>query len=99
MNSSSLTITPGWCKSSDSSLIRPRIHTICASDTPTQRSQALALLKPERMRRAIAATFARRNTQVPSATPDGLSDAFADDPGKQRQWEAFARNLSESVNI
>jgi predicted nucleotidyltransferase component of viral defense system len=54
-------------------------------------------LEPERMRRAIAATFARRNTQVPSAIPDGLSDAFADDPGKQRQWEAFARNLSGQV--
>lgn len=47
-------------------------------------------LEPERLRRAIAATFERRNTAVPSAVPDGLSDAFAEDPGKLRQWEAFA---------
>jgi predicted nucleotidyltransferase component of viral defense system len=50
-------------------------------------------IDPERLRRAIAATFARRNTTIPTEVPDGLSDAFADDPGKQRQWEAFARNL------
>lgn len=48
----------------------------------------------ERLRRAIAATFARRATAVPAEVPDGLSDAFATDPGKQRQWDAFARNLS-----
>ena len=51
-------------------------------------------LEPERLRQAIAATFERRNTAVPLAVPDGLSDAFAEDPGKLRQWEAFARNLS-----
>jgi len=51
-------------------------------------------IEPERMRRAIMATFARRNTPVPAAIPDGLSDAFADDTSKQRQWDAFARNLS-----
>ena len=54
-------------------------------------------LEPERLRRAITATFARRTTVIPSEVPDGLSDAFATDPGKQRQWDAFARNLSGSV--
>jgi predicted nucleotidyltransferase component of viral defense system len=54
-------------------------------------------LEPERMRRAIAATFARRNTMIPPEVPEGLSDAFAIDPGKQRQWDAFARNLSGSI--
>ena len=54
-------------------------------------------LEPERLRRAITATFARRTTVIPSEVPDGLSDAFATDPGKQRQWSAFARNLSGSV--
>ena len=54
-------------------------------------------LEPERMRRAIAATFARRNTMIPPEVPDGLSDDFAGDPGKQRQWEAFAQNLSGSA--
>jgi predicted nucleotidyltransferase component of viral defense system len=51
-------------------------------------------LEPERLRRAIVATFARRGTEIPAKVPDGLSDAFAADPGKQRQWDAFARNLS-----
>ena len=54
-------------------------------------------LEPERLRRAIVATFARRNTVIPAMVPDGLSDAFAADAGKQRQWEAFARNLSGPV--
>ena len=49
---------------------------------------------PERLRRAIVATFARRNTAVPTSVPNGLSAAFAADPGKRRQWDAFARNLS-----
>ena len=51
-------------------------------------------IEPERMRRAIAATFARRKTVIPSMVPDGLTDAFSADAGKQLQWDAFARNLS-----
>jgi predicted nucleotidyltransferase component of viral defense system len=51
----------------------------------------------ERLRRAIAATFARRDTGIPADVPDGLGDSFAADPGKQRQWDAFARNLAGSV--
>ena len=47
-----------------------------------------------RLQRAIAATFARRRTDLPATTPEGLSDAFADDPSKQAQWNAFVRNLS-----
>ena len=54
-------------------------------------------IEPVRLRRAIVATFARRNTVVPAVVPDGLSDAFATDPGKQRQWDAFARNLSGTI--
>ena len=51
----------------------------------------------ERLRQAIVATFARRNTLVPVVVPDGLSEAFAVDAAKQRQWDAFARNLSGSA--
>lgn len=51
-------------------------------------------IHPERLRRAITATFERRSTLIPAEVPDGLSDAFAADPAKQRQWDAFARNLS-----
>ena len=47
-----------------------------------------------RLRRAIEATFARRGTEVPAMPPEGLSDAFAADPSKQAQWEAYMRNLS-----
>jgi predicted nucleotidyltransferase component of viral defense system len=53
---------------------------------------------PERMRRAIAATFARRKTEIPASVPDGLSDDFSADAGKQRQWNAFARTLSGQVS-
>ena len=54
-------------------------------------------LNPERMRQAIAATFARRDTVIPNQVPDGLSDAFANDPAKRRQWDAFVRDLTGSV--
>jgi predicted nucleotidyltransferase component of viral defense system len=53
--------------------------------------------KPDRLRRAIAATFARRGTAIPAVVPDGLSEGFAADPEKQRQWDAFARDLSGPI--
>jgi hypothetical protein len=49
------------------------------------------------MRQAITATFVRRNTLIPARVPDGLSDAFANDPAKQRQWTAFLRDLSVPI--
>ncbi len=49
---------------------------------------------PARVRQALAATFARRGTSIPADVPGGLSDAFASDAGKQRQWAAFARNVA-----
>lgn len=54
-------------------------------------------IEHERLRRAIVATFARRSTVIPAQVPDGLSDSFATDPGKQRQWDAFTRNLSGTI--
>lgn len=41
---------------------------------------------------AIRATFDRRGTTV-IATPIGLSDEFATEPGKQTQWAAFLRKI------
>jgi len=38
---------------------------------------------------AIRATFERRRTAIPSGVPLGLSDEFAGDPDKQRQWIGF----------
>ncbi len=40
---------------------------------------------------AIAATFARRDTPLPASLPVGLTGAFAHDPMKQTQWQAFLR--------
>lgn len=38
---------------------------------------------------AVAATFLRRGTPIPSSLPVGLSDEFAADAVKQTQWRAF----------
>ncbi len=38
---------------------------------------------------AIAATFQRRQTALPTQLPVGLSDVFAQDPDKLTQWKAF----------
>jgi predicted nucleotidyltransferase component of viral defense system len=43
----------------------------------------------KRVRDAAAATFKRRGTQVPSEVPVTLTDAFAADDAKQKQWKAF----------
>ena len=41
------------------------------------------------LRRAIRATFVRRNTTLPADIPFGLTDNFARDTQKQTQWQAF----------
>jgi predicted nucleotidyltransferase component of viral defense system len=46
-----------------------------------------------RLARAIAATFSRRDTALPATIPDGLTQEFADDPIKVRQWNAFVADL------
>lgn len=48
----------------------------------------------DRLSRAIAATFARRETAIPVDLPDALTPAFAGDEQKQRQWSAFVRDVS-----
>jgi predicted nucleotidyltransferase component of viral defense system len=50
----------------------------------------------DRLARAIAATFARRRTSIPTEVPDALTSAFAEDPLKQRQWAAFAAELHDA---
>ena len=50
----------------------------------------------DRLARAIAATFARRQTAVPTEIPDALTRAFAEDPLKQRQWTAFIADLDDA---
>jgi hypothetical protein len=48
----------------------------------------------DRLARAIAATFARRKTEIPSERPDALTPAFATDATKQRQWAAFLEDVA-----
>ena len=48
----------------------------------------------DRLASAIAATFVRRRTAIPSQTPDGLTQAFAEDPQKQAQWERFKKDVT-----
>lgn len=54
----------------------------------------------DRLARAIAATFRRRQTDVPADMPDCLTDAFAQDDQKRKQWEAFVSGiLSDPVAL
>jgi hypothetical protein len=43
------------------------------------------------LKKAIRATFERRRTALPVQLPIGLSAEFADDPQKNKQWQAFLR--------
>lgn len=51
---------------------------------------------PERLSRAIRATFDRRNTVIPTEKPDALTEAFAADISKQRQWTAFVADIIDA---
>jgi predicted nucleotidyltransferase component of viral defense system len=48
----------------------------------------------DRLARAVAATFARRKTEIPADRPDALTPAFAEDPTKQQQWSAFVKDVA-----
>jgi len=50
--------------------------------------------KDDRLARAIVATFARRNTEIPSEPPDALTLAFAEDVTKVQQWNSFAEDVA-----
>ncbi|MBU1353663.1 MAG: nucleotidyl transferase AbiEii/AbiGii toxin family protein [Gammaproteobacteria bacterium] len=57
-------------------------------------------LDTSELHRAIEATFQRRKLEVPSAVPSGLSDAFALDATKQKQWVAFLKkNRLQAVDL
>jgi predicted nucleotidyltransferase component of viral defense system len=59
-----------------------------------------ATLDDVELRRAIEATFARRQTAMPSTQPIGLSDAFTADVIKQVQWRAFLKkNKLEMLDL
>jgi predicted nucleotidyltransferase component of viral defense system len=50
-------------------------------------------IRPADLDAAIAATFERRRTAIPTDRPEGLSRAFVDDVAKQRQWRNYADSL------
>jgi hypothetical protein len=57
-------------------------------------------LDPVELRRAIAATFLRRKTDLPRSSDIAFSDAFAQDATKQTQWRAFvSRNRLLDVGL
>lgn len=47
---------------------------------------------------AIEATFARRQTSLPTEAPLALTSAFANDAAKQTQWKAFLRKNALPVD-
>jgi len=49
------------------------------------------VLDPATLAAAIAATFTRRGTALPTELPIGLSDEFANDPSRQALWAAFLK--------
>lgn len=53
----------------------------------------------DRLSRAIAATFERRGTAIPFDAPVALTQIFATDAGKQRQWAAFVRDLAIEIPV
>ena len=48
-------------------------------------------LEPATLAAAIAATFTRRGTALPTELPIGLSDEFANDQSRQALWVAFLK--------
>jgi predicted nucleotidyltransferase component of viral defense system len=50
--------------------------------------------KGDGLARAIAATFARRKTKIPTELPDVLTTAFAEDPAKIQQWNSFVADVA-----
>ncbi|WP_339806733.1 nucleotidyl transferase AbiEii/AbiGii toxin family protein [uncultured Marinobacter sp.] len=52
------------------------------------------------LRQAVQATFDRRKTALTGELPFGVTDAFAQDAQKQRQWQAFLRkNRLEALTL
>lgn len=49
------------------------------------------VMDPDVLAQAIGATFARRHTRLPDGLPIGLTERFAADGEKQKQWQAFIK--------
>lgn len=82
--------------------IAEKLHAMVELDSKNSRMRdffdvhALAAATPfdgALLARAIAATFARRRTQVPRELPLALTRDFAAIEGKSAQWRGFVRRL------
>ncbi|THF64861.1 nucleotidyl transferase AbiEii/AbiGii toxin family protein [Pseudothauera nasutitermitis] len=81
-------------------VVAEKLHAICLLGMANSRMKDYfdlwvllteEVFAPDELRRAVQATFARRKLAMPIDLPVGLSDAFAQDPAKQRQWTAFLK--------
>ena len=81
-------------------VVAEKLHAVCVLGMANTRMKDYfdlwvllqdAELQDAELRRAVAATFARRGTALPSGTPAGLRNAFAEDAAKQMQWQAFLK--------
>ena len=50
-------------------------------------------IETDELAEAIAATFSRRETDVPPTVPAGLTDAFSADPLKTQQWATYTASI------
>ena len=96
-------------------VVAEKLHAVCLLGMANTRMKDYfdlwvllteGVLDPQELRSAVAATFHRRQLALPHAIPSGLSDAFAQDAGKQKQWAAFlkknrlqALDLAEVVGV
>ena len=96
-------------------VVAEKFHAICLLGMANTRMKdyfdLLILLSEDdldatQLHRAVEATFERRRMTMPTSVPAGLSDAFAQDAAKQRQWGAFlkknrleALDLAEAVSL
>lgn len=96
-------------------VVAEKLHAVCVLGLANTRMKDYfdlgvllqdAELQDVELRRAVAATFARRGTVLPSDTPAGLRNEFAEDAAKQIQWQAFLKKnrldgmpLTDLVNM
>lgn len=81
-------------------VVAEKVHAICLLGMANTRLKdyfdldvllSEGVLDQAQLKDAVEATFARRKLDVPSDWPVGLTDTFASDAGKQKQWAAFLK--------
>ncbi|MDR0204240.1 MAG: nucleotidyl transferase AbiEii/AbiGii toxin family protein [Delftia acidovorans] len=81
-------------------VVAEKLHAICLLGMANTRMKDYfdlwvlmteGTLDPAELRRAMAATFERRQLALPAGLPAGLNDAFGSDAAKQAQWAAFLK--------